>query len=65
MSRFLTSIANIHQYSTLMSKGIVSSDRELGTTITYEKLAAPRVLLALLILFVLVFLTIAGTFVEA
>ena len=57
--------ANIHQYSTLMSKGIVSWDRELGTTITYEKLAAPRVLLALLILFVLVFLTIAGTFVEA
>lgn len=57
--------ANIHQYSTLMTKGITSWDRELGTTVTYEKLSVGRVLLALLLLLSLVFLTVAGTFADA
>lgn len=49
---------NIHQYNTLMKKGITSWDKEIGCLVTYTPLSAVRVLLVLLFAFAIVGLTV-------
>lgn len=51
---------HIHQYNTLMKSGVVSWDKEVGCTVSYEPLSSIRVLLAILCLVGVAFVTIAA-----